>query len=110
MAVLAFLLAAPLAPSSPAYPMESREKNWACESRDFMVKFKDAIFAGDKQAVQLGIMSMIAASGPGGTCVQVEKGEKVDVLESEIFAGFVIIRKKGRLGRYYGLYNMFKLK
>ena len=76
-----------------------------CESRDFMLKFHDAIFDNDKQAISIAVMAMVAAN----TCVEVAEGEEVIVLDTEWFGGMLKFRKPGYLGSYYGIHSLFEI-
>ena len=80
--------------------MKAKINTYACEDRAFMEKFKEAAVADDKQAIMIAVSAMLIASQPGGDCISIKKGEAVDVLKSELFAGILTIRKDGPLRAY----------
>ena len=107
-ALAAMLLSLPLAAQAQMPQRQAKIYTHACEDRAFIEKYKDALVAYDKQAIMIAVTAMEMASEPGGDCIRIKEGESVEVLKSELFAGILTVRKRGRLGRYYALASFFQ--
>ena len=105
--ILAISAVAVLIPSASGQRLRMKAKldTYGCESRDFMLKFKDALLDGDRQAAYVATVSMGVASD----CVEVLEGNQVVSQGVELLAGLLKFRKPGYLGTYYGIRNFFEI-
>lgn len=105
--ILAITAVAVLSPGAGGQRLRMKAKldTYACESRDFMIKFKDALFDGDRQAAYVAVSAM----GVADDFVEVLEGDQVISMGAELFAGLLKLRKPGYLGTHYGLRNSFEI-
>lgn len=101
--VLAALLLFPFLIASGQYIVTAKEDFFACKDKATFEHAKDAVRAQDQDAVLAVTLVLVAMSGPegNGECFQYSKGERLQFLDTEILSGYMVVRKRGLLGRYY---------
>ena len=75
----------------------------ACADEGFMRDLVDAYRARDEQAINTALLAATLADD----CVFIDKGEAVDVLDRPVFSDLMEIRKRGKLGRFHAIRNLF---